>query len=174
MVTTLSPSSHCFTIYMLGLVFRRTFGTFIAHSSYSAVLTIIHGPLRLRRSKHYQPPPSLQWQLSSSGMPGFQPLPPPALSLLFFAVLKKPPAQHIQHPSCSLSREYAVCMWNVHWPETKTSCLCIYVGWCKNIHCWPTAWRWSCGWGACCILKELIVCSLLRKLFVALVVHLLI
>ena len=55
----------------------------------SAVLTALGSPLHLRRSQHYQPPPSLRWQCSSSCLPGLQPLPPPALSLLLFTVPEK-------------------------------------------------------------------------------------
>lgn len=72
------------TTYMPGPVFIRTPGS--SPSSCSAVLTAIHGPLHLRRRQHYQPPPSLWWQLSSLCLPGLQPLPPPALSLLLFTV----------------------------------------------------------------------------------------
>lgn len=67
----LSPSTH-----LLRLVFIRAPGSSLA----------VRGPLRLQRSQHYQPPPSLWWQLSSLCLPGLQPLPPPALSPLVFTV----------------------------------------------------------------------------------------
>lgn len=67
--------------YMSGLVLIRTY---LASSPTHApgVLTAKRGPLHLRRSQHYQPPPSLRWQRSSLCLPGHQSLPPPAVSSL--------------------------------------------------------------------------------------------
>ena len=91
--------------------------------SCSAVLTAIRGPLHLRRSQHYQPPPSLPlwWQRSSSCLPaclpGLQPLPPPpALSLLLFTVPETSSLSTIK--TRSLAPACAVCMWNI--------CFCVH------------------------------------------------
>lgn len=91
---------------MLELVFPSTFT-----SSCSAVSMAIHSPLHLRRSQHYQLPPSLWWQHSSSYLPGLQPLPPPALSLLLFTVPEK---KRKDYPSCTLATVCGVCI-RVSW-----------------------------------------------------------
>lgn len=109
------------TTYMLGLVFIRTSGTF--PSSCSAVLTAIHGPLHLQRSQHYQPPPSLRWQRSSFCLPGLQPLPPPALSLLLFTVPETTGLSNIKFAQlgpgmCCLHVEHLFRIGYVHWSVT--------------------------------------------------------
>lgn len=101
--------SNCFTDSLhAGTCFHKNF--WHLPSSCSAVLTAIHGPLHLQRSQHYQLPPSLWWQLSSFCLPGLQPLPPPALSLLPFTG----PARLIRHQIHNLALACAVvCMWNI-------------------------------------------------------------
>lgn len=165
----LSPST-----YTLGLVFIRTPGTLL--SSCSAVLTAIHGPLHLQRSQHYQPPPSLRWHLSSFCLPGLQPLPPPALSLLLFTV-----PETIQHQTHTLVLVCAVFYVEhlfrtgcVHWSVTETWCLLRSVLMQAGVwvtQCGQTAQQWSsewAAWAACRQLKALTVCCLFVKFFIVL------
>lgn len=116
---------------MPGPVFIRTLGTF--PSSCSAVLTAIHSPLHLQRSQHYQPPPSLWWQLSSFCLPGLQPLPPPALSLLLFTV---PETTQQQTHTLDLVCTFFLCATSVlYWLGGCTD------EWRRPDVCWDL---WSC------------------------------
>ena len=139
--------------------------------SCSAVLTAIRGPLRPRRSQHYQPPPSLRWQRSSSCLPGLQPLPPRALSLLLFTV----PETSVAHATsnsqlgpgmCCLHVQHLFCIGSVHWSVLK--CVAMRASaWVFSVDKqWSSGWA---AWAACCVLKALAVCCLFIKLFMALV-----
>lgn len=168
MVTASSPSTEERGIHA-GVRFHQNFWRL--PSSCPAVLTTIHGPLHLQRSQHYRllsPMAALQL------LPAWWPTTPTSC-LIAPSLFTVPETNYLELSNNKLT----TWSWHVFHMEHLALCtgqwLWSDVWWDLLSHrqdCFACTPQWSCGWvtrAACCILKELTVCSLFMKLFMAVV-----